>query len=112
MKILSKVSLRNDPMYRSSIIPLTESDKDIIFDKWFKGSILTGSLANDKSVVTLCKAKSARTLSIDTIEVSKVEVTQVVNNCGLDAYKCYLRVIKQSNGGLNKVVEFYNIVTA
>lgn len=109
MKILNKVTLRHDPMYLSTCIPLTETETEIIFDKWFKGSILTGSLSNDKSVVTLCKAKSARTLSIDYIDISKVLVNRVVNNCGLEP-KTYLRVTKVSNGGNDKVVEFYNII--
>lgn len=109
MKILKKVELRNEPMIRYDVLTLNESEKDVIFDKFFKGSYLTGSLSN--GIVSLCKAKSARTLAIDFLDISKVDITRVVNNCGLDQ-KTYLQVTTHKSGtyGDTVTIDYYNYI--
>lgn len=93
MKI-KKITARLPPLIRYTIIPLTIEEKECIIDSFFKGSYI--ECYNKESSIELYKKKSKISLACDSLTIDKIDITQVINNCGLNVGE-YFRVTKTIN---------------
>ena len=79
---LKKVTTRNAPMIRGSVLPLTREEKESLVEIFFKGSYK--ECYTKECSIEVYKSKSKISLASDSIIVEKLKVENVINNCGLN----------------------------
>lgn len=77
---LSKIIPRQEPIIRAELVAVTHSEWEFLTSKFCRGYDSTGLYTGE---LIGYKAKSAHSLTCDRVEISKIVITQVVNNCGL-----------------------------